>query len=150
MSKKSWKTTIVALIAAALLSICGVIYYGTVVQPGERRAADRAACDSFALGLTEARNNAIAVAERTPPGTDQQVADKYLKSFDKGLASAFDLAAKNGDVYKSMTQLGLARLSYDASMGMSAVTAIEGQFTNVTAACSVVEPTPTASASPTN
>ena len=146
MTKKSWVFTVVALIAVSLISIGGVIYYGTFVQPGERVAADKRACDNFASGLVLARNNAVAVAKRTPAGTDQEVADAYIKAFDNGLSKAFDAATKDSDVYKSFAQMSLTRISYDASMGLDAITAIESQFSNAQASCSVVEPTATPSA----
>jgi hypothetical protein len=147
MNKKSWAVTITALIAAAILGICGVVYYGTFVQPGERIAADKAACDAFAVGITEARNGVMKIAAQTPTATDQQEADTYLTSFDKGLTKAFDLASKKGDVYQSLTQLSLTRISYDSSMGMNAISALEGQFANLQASCSVVEPAATATPS---
>lgn len=146
MNNKRWTITIISVVALALLAIGATVYFGTFVQPGSRKNADIKACDTFFAGVLQARDDSMAVAQKTPPGTAQEVAAAYLKDFDKGLSTAFDQASTKSDVYQSLAQLSLTRVSYDASMGFDALNAIESQFTNIQASCAVVEPTPTASA----
>ena len=145
MNNKRWTITIFSVIALAVISIGATVYFGTFVQPNTRKTADIKACDTFFAGVLQARDDSMAVAQKTPAGTDQEVAAAYLKAFDKGLSSAFEQAATKSDVYQSLAQLSLTRVSYDASMGFDALNAIEAQFTNIQTSCSVVEPTPTAS-----
>jgi hypothetical protein len=149
MSNKNWTITVVALVVAALLAIGGVIVYGTYIQPGERKAADIAACDIFEAGAMNASNEAYTLSQKTPKMTDADIAQKYLEIIDVAIDKAFLKAASKSDVANALAQLGISRISYDATMGVEAVTALQTGFDPVITACNVVEPTPAATPTPT-
>ncbi len=147
MSNKNWAITVIALVAVALLAIGGIVVYGTFIQPGERKAADIAACDIFAVGAMNASNEAYAMSQKTPKPSDADTAQKYLDIIDVAIDKAFLKAASKSDVADALAQLGISRISYDSTMGVAAVNALQSSFDPVLTACSAVEPTPTASAS---
>ena len=147
MNNKRWAIVIISIVVASILAIGGVIFYGTAVLPGERKAADVKACDLFAIGVMQARSEAIALAERTPPASDPDIAQKYIDVLSKGIDKAFMQAASKSDVANALAQLGMARISFDATQGFQAVTALEGSYDPVTTACSAVQPSPSASPS---
>ncbi len=147
MSNKNWAITVIALVAVALLAIGGIVVYGTFIQPGERKAADIAACDIFAVGAMNASNEAYAMSQKTPKPSDADTAQKYLDIIDVAIDKAFLKAASKSDVADALAQLGISRISYDSTMGVAAVNALQSSFDPVLTACSAVEPTPTATAS---
>ena len=147
MSNKNWTITISALVVLAILAIGGIVVYGTYIQPGERKAADIAACDIFAVGAMNASNEAYAMSQKTPKPSDADTAQKYLDIIDVAIDKAFLKAATKSDVANALAQLGMTRISYDSTMGVEAVNALQNSFDPVMTACSVVVPTPTATAS---
>ena len=52
--KWGWNESIIAISAVALLSMGGLVYYGTVEQPKIDKAANVAACKTFNEGLAKA------------------------------------------------------------------------------------------------
>jgi len=148
MKNNRWFYAIIALIAGAVLAIGGVVFYGTSIMPGQRVAADKQACDTFAAGLIAARTKAVQMLEQTPPAKDPDVAQAYLDAIDVAIDKAFTQAASRSDVANALAQLGLARISYDATQGFTAIGTLENSYDPVKTACSVVEPTSSPTASP--
>ena len=150
MSKKTWQITVIGLIAFVLLGIGGMVYYGTVIQPGERLAADKAACFDFAAGVVDARTQALALSQTKPPAAESEIAQKYLDALEQGVDKGFAKASKNSDVSKALADIGIQRLSFDATQGLAAVSDLESTFTAIQAACAAIDPNPSPSATATN
>ncbi len=144
MDNKRWRIAIIALIIIAVLGISGAIYYGTVGVPAERLAADKKACEIFQAGAEDAAGKALALANQKPPVSDGKITEKYLSVLDEAYNKAYDTAAKDSDVYNTLTNLGIARINVDASMGLTALTNLGASMTDVQVACNVVNPPPTA------
>ena len=141
MKKNRWLIAVISLIAVSLLAIGGTIFYGTAIMPGQRVAADKKACDTFALGLVTARTQAVQLLEKNPPESDANVAQAYLDAIDKAIDQAFTEAASKSDVANALAQLGLARISYDATQGFAAITNLENSYDPVKTACEPFKPT---------
>ncbi|MEO0023804.1 MAG: hypothetical protein RL196_245 [Actinomycetota bacterium] len=144
MNNKRWRIAIIALSILAVLGISGAVFYGTVRLPKDRLAADKHACEIFQAGAEDAAGKALALANKKPPVSDGKITAKYLELLDAAYNKAYDTAAKDSDVYNVLTNLGIARINVDASMGLTALTNLGASMTDVQAACEVVNPGPTA------
>ena len=138
MNKNRWLIAVIALIAVSVLGIGGVVFYGTVQLPKDRLAQDSSACTTFAAGVASARNKVMEAAQKNTAITDPELAQIYLDEVDKGIDAAFQQAASKGEVSNALAQLGLSRISYDATQGFQAVTALEQAYQPVTDACTPV------------
>jgi hypothetical protein len=155
MSNKSWPITIFILLTVAVFGIAGVVFYGVVVLPEQRLANDRKACDEFANGVIQARNQSVSLLQLKPPVPEPEVAAKYATTAHKGIDKAFNTAVVNGDIYNSLAQIGLKRLDFNESEGIVAIQKMEADYEPLLALCSSIQPTdaptemPSSSATPT-
>ena len=152
MTNKSWRITIFSLIAVAIISISGVVYYGAVALPTQRLAQDVKACDEFANGVIQARGAAINLMSQKPPATASEVAMRYANLANEGIDKAFNTSSANGDIWRTLSEVGMARLDFNESEGMVAVQNMEAKYETLIALCKAIQPTPspTPSASSTD
>jgi len=150
MTNKSWRITILAILAIALLSIGGVVYYGTVALPAQRLQQDIKACDEFANGVIQARGAAIGLLDKKPPASASEVATRYANLANEGIDRAFNTSAANGQIYNALSQVGMGRLDYNESDGMVAIQKMEATYDPLLALCKSIQPTPSPTATATS
>ena len=148
MSNKSWPITIFLLLAVAIFGIGGVVYYGNVALPAQRIQNDVKACDEFANGVIQARAAAMALLGQKPPAAGPEVAKKYASIANQGIDKAFNTATPNGEIYNTLTQIGLKRLDFNENAGMAAVQNMESQYDLLIPLCTAIQPTSAPTASP--
>lgn len=116
-ANKTWIRSLIALGVVTVLSVTGVVVYGTVLLPAENKAKDIKACETFLVGYKDAQFAFVqeATAKDHKPSAKTAVLN-YSAALAKGYNTAFEqLGDMNGYVAKGIKQLALARLQLDTS-----------------------------------
>jgi len=132
-SRKLWIRAISIISAAIVLSIGGVVYYGTIVLPAQNAARDVAACKIYVKGS----NDAAVAFMKEGSATDHKPSvttaiNNYMKILFTANNLSYNQANPNGSVAASFIQISKARLALDTSSS----TALMSGFNSVYSAAS--------------
>lgn len=114
-ANKTWIRSLIALGVVTVLSITGVVVYGTVLLPAQNKAKDVTACKTFLVGYKAAQTAFINEAnskDHTPNAKTAVV--QYSNTLGDAYNKAYEqVGDMNGYVAKGMQQLAMTRLYAD-------------------------------------
>lgn len=133
--KWGWNETIIAISAVALLSMGGIVYYGTVEQPKIDKAANVLGCQTFNQGLANAEELLA---------TDEAKADADIKA-DALFNNLFEYNDKayeqvhNQDLQAAMGDLAFAAMSVNADQEWVQIQAtLSSKIVEIQSQCGVI------------
>ena len=114
-ANKTWIRSLIALGVVTVLSLTGVVIYGTVLLPAQNKAKDVAACKTFLVGYVQAQHAFVkeATAKDHTPNPKTAVV-QYSNTLGDAYNKAYEQVGDiNGYVGKGMKQLAMVRLYAD-------------------------------------
>jgi hypothetical protein len=108
--KWGWNETIIAISAVALLSMGGIVYYGTVEQPKIDKAANVSACETFNEGLAKAEALMAPESAKTDPAVKADALFNNLFAYND---KAYE-KVQNKDLEAAFGDLAFAAMSVNA------------------------------------
>jgi hypothetical protein len=115
-SGRAWKLSLIALSVVFVLAVGGTVFYGTVVQPAQNKAADLKACNYFVVGYAKARMGFVKEAQSKDHTPNLATAiENYITPLYEGNHKAYDAANPDGDLSSALSELAVARLSFEST-----------------------------------
>ena len=133
--KWGWNETIIAISAVALLSMGGIVYYGTVEQPKIDKAANVKACETFNEGLAKAESMLATDEAKSDPKIK---ADALFNTLFEYNDRAYNLV-KNKDLEAALGDLAFAAMSVNADQDWAIIQAtLSDTIVSIQEQCGVI------------
>jgi hypothetical protein len=113
---RAWKLSLIALSVVFVLAVSGTVFYGSVIQPTQNKAADLKACNLFTVGYSKARMAFVneATNNNHSPSLATAIAN-YLDPLALGVHKAYTTAVPDGDLSNALSDVAVARLGYEST-----------------------------------
>ena len=127
-SKKIWFYSILSFSIVFVLTMGGIVYYGSVTLPAINKAKNVTACQTFLKGYGEAQIAFLKEAAATDHAPSAKTAvTNYTTILVTAYNKAFQLAAKDSAVYNGLIDIAKQRLGMDVTDSAT----LQTQFTNL-------------------